>query len=280
MSDLTKLRFVTYLSPGIPEELFRAVVDRLGARLGVDVELRVEVASSGPLSLEEDPFSRDTADFGWICSPSYIWLRDGSPPPVRLVPCAPVFRDARNEGRPRFFSEVIVAQRSPILSFRALEGRRWVYNDVCSLSGYYSVLHKLASIGANGDFFGEVHRSGGHLASIDLVRTGKIDGAAIDSNVLSIAVAARPELREGIRVIESWGPFPIQPLVARSDVPRSVTDAVSEILSTIHEDGALNDMLKRLGVTRFASISDEDFDQERRAMKECSGLTLAPGPPR
>src|SRR5215212_9047338 len=124
-------RFITYLSPGIPQALFEAVVDHAGRALGGNrTSLLVEARVSGPEKGAEDPFSRDEADVGFMCSPSFLWLWELKPSPVELLGAAPVFRDERASGRPVYFCEVIVRRDCPIRSFAGLRGRSWAYNDV------------------------------------------------------------------------------------------------------------------------------------------------------
>jgi ABC-type phosphate/phosphonate transport system substrate-binding protein len=60
------------------------------------------------------------------------------------------------------------------------------------LSGYYSLLNKLAESGADESFFDNILCSGSHLNSIEAVLSGKADAAAIDSNVLRIHFREAP----------------------------------------------------------------------------------------
>ena len=59
---------------------------------------------------------------------------------------------------------------------------------------------------------------------------GEADAAAIDSNVLALH---RP--RE-LRVIESWGPFAIQPSIIRSALPEERKRGVAAALLSIRRD--------------------------------------------
>jgi len=49
---------------------------------------------------------------------------------------------------------------APVQTFSDLPGSSWAYNDVYSLSGYYSLLNKLAESGTDESFFGNVSCSG------------------------------------------------------------------------------------------------------------------------
>lgn len=250
-----ELRVVTYLSPGIPLEFFEAIVDHVRRALGGKrVSLRAETRVSGPERGVQDPFSTGDYDVGFVCSPSYLWLRELRPPPVELLGVAPVFEDPRTGARPVYYCDVVVRGDSRIRSFAELRGRSWAYNDACSLSGYYSLLNKLAEMGGDEGFFGRVFCSGSHLSSIAAVLGGEADAAAIDSNVLIMRLKEAPELREKLRVIESWGPFPIQPVVVRRALPEGLKEELRASLLAVDPRA-----LPGFGLKRFAPVTDEAY---------------------
>lgn len=253
-----EIRFITYLSPGIPQSLFEAIIDHVRRTLRCErTSLRVEARVSGPERGSEDPFSGGEADVGFMCSPSFVWLRELRPPPVELLGVAPVFEDARAAGRPVYFCDVVVRGDGPIRSFAGLRGRSWAYNDACSLSGYYSLLNRLAVAGEDQGFFGRMFRSGSHLNSIESVVRGEADAAAIDSNVLSMRMREVPDLRERLRVIESWGPFPIQPVVVRSTLGPDLKEDLRSSLLTM--DARTRRALSAFGLKRFVPVTDEAY---------------------
>jgi phosphonate transport system substrate-binding protein len=263
------LRFVTYLSPGIPQAFFEAVVEYVGQALGQRVSLSVEQRVSGPVKGNGHPFSTGEADVGFMCAPSFLWLRELEDPVVELLHAAPVFRDGRASGRPVYFSEVIVHRESRVRSFRDLRGCSWVYNDPCSLSGYFNMLKRLAEMGEDEGFFSRVCCSGSHLNSMELVACGKLDVAIIDSNVLRIKLRSSPELHEQLRVLESWGPFPIQPVVLRSHLHPKLKDRLCASLLTIGSGQHTPPSLSEFGLVRFAPVTYEQYALEEQALREC-----------
>jgi phosphonate transport system substrate-binding protein len=269
-----ELRFVTYLSPGIPLAFFEAVVEHVRLVLGQRVSLSVESRVSGPVKGSGDPFATGEADVGFICAPSFLWLRELEDPPVELLGAAPVFRDNRASGQPVYFSDVVVKRENPVRSFLGLRGCSWAYNDPCSLSGYYNVLKKLTEIGEDEGFFSQVYCSGSHLNSVEMVTRGEVGAAVIDSNVLQISLRSSPELRLRLRVLESWGPFPIQPVVVRSRLHQELKDLLRTSLLTIgsgqHEPSAL----AGFGLERFAPVTYEHYASEEQALRKCEGATL------
>ena len=237
----------------------------LGQRASLSVESRV----SGPMRGTEDPFSKGDADVGFMCAPSFLWLLEHETPPVELLPAAPVFRDVRAPGRPVYFSELVVRRDSPAGSFIDLRGRSWAYNDQCSLSGYYNLLKKLADMGKDERFFGRTCCSGSHLNSMEMVVGGEVDAATIDSNVLRIRLRSAPELRERLRVIETWGPFPIQPVVLRSGLHLELKNRLRAALLAIGADAPAPPALAGFGLERFAPVTYGHYASEGAALRRC-----------
>jgi phosphonate transport system substrate-binding protein len=269
MNRSEELRFVTYLSPGIPRAFFEAVVEHVRRTLGRRASLSVETQVSGPMRGGDDPFSKGEADIGFVCAPSFFWLREMENPPVELLPTAPVFGDVRSPGRPVYFSEVVVRRESPARSFLDLRGSSWAYNDPCSLSGYYNLLKKLAETSEYGGFFGRVCCSGSHLESMRMICRGEADVAAIDSNVLRITLQSSPKLAEQIQILESWGPFPIQPVVIRSDLSCKLKIRIRAALLAICPEAGVVPDLAAFGLERFAPVTYEHYAPEEQALRKC-----------
>jgi ABC-type phosphate/phosphonate transport system substrate-binding protein len=260
MAAVEDIRFVTYLSPSIPQEFFEALVDHVQRTLGRErVSLRVESRTSGPQKGGECSTFDEEADVAFMCAPSFVWLRDLLPPPVELLGVLPVFDDERNQGRPVYFCDVVVRNDAPTQAFSELEGGTWAYNDACSLSGYYSLLDKLAESSADESFFDNIFCSGSHLNSIEAVLSSKADAAAIDSNVLKIRFREAPALREELRVIESWGPYPIQPVVVSSALHPDLKQRLRAAFLSTEQDQQARRTLKQFGLSRFVTVGQEDY---------------------
>ena len=236
------LRFISYLAPSIPRELFALVARDVSESCHVETAVEFEAAISGPLDGDDDPFADARVDVGFVCGPTYRWMHDR----VTLLP-ALVPLDGRAAGRPVYFADVIVRGDSGIARFDELRGRRWAYNDRNSRSGWFSMLERVSG---KARFFSQLIHAGSHLQSLEAVRDGRADGAAIDSNVLLRQAHA------DLRVIESWGPFPIQPVIVRNGVDDALKTRIATALLSIH---ARHD-LAPFGFTRFARVDREDYD--------------------
>lgn len=244
--------------------LYLAIADHLAARLGIAVTLRSWSSRSGPAPGGPDPFARAEADIGFLCAPSLLWLEEqGS---AELLEVAPVHNDPRNGGRPVYFAEVVVASHARAQRLEDLRGARFAYNDDVSLSGYFSVLERLSEAGEDASFFGAYVHAGSHLASLEQVAAGLADVAAIDSHVLELVRERDPKIREHLRVIETLGPFAVQPVVARVGLDPALRTAVAAALSDMHEMHAARSLLKHHRIERFAPVERAAYRHERERL--------------
>ena len=258
---------LTYLSPGLPLALFGAVADHLrrcpelnGLSIVLASEERVSGPARGSVDRSEDPFSRGEADVGFLCAPTYLRLREREHPPAELLGVAPVFVDPRVHSKPVYFCDVIVRRNSSAKSFSDLKGGTLAYNDPCSLSGHGGLVARLGSQEVIGTFFERTIRSGSHPASVWFVADGRADVASIDSNALKILLEQIPGLRDEVRVLESWGPYPIQPVVVRSDLDPVLKRVLRESLLATEADPLTRLELEVFGLKRFVTVGEEDYD--------------------
>ncbi len=181
-------------------------------------------------------------DIAFICSPPVIWL-SGAVEPV----AAPILTDSRFAGRPLYCSDVIVNRDSPFQSLEDLRGARWAINEPSSWSGYWVTLRRIGSW----DYFGEVVEAGFHERAVRMVSNGEIDGSAIDCHVLGVVLRNEPQLAVSLRVIETLGPAPTQPVVVRSGLDAGAKARIRELLLGLHDP-----LLKEFGVEGFAPAPD------------------------
>ncbi len=242
------MKAITYLAPGIPLDLYATLVQHLADALGEPIELTSDPRFSGPSADEPNPLKDGDADLGFVCGPSYLRLAEE----VQLVPAAPVFDDPRTQGRPEYFAEVVVANDRIERSLHELTGARFAYNDPASLSGRLAVLAHLGSM--EPPQFARAVQSGSSEASLALITTGVADVCSVDSDVWRRLMSERPEFLRHFRVLQSLGPFPIQPVVASRRMDAQRLERVTATLLSLGEDD-----LGRFGVTGFASVSAADY---------------------
>ena len=247
-----RLRFATFLAPNMLP-VYRSLAERIGDRLGRPVELVVGTSF--------DQFERGEADLGVICGLPYVWLADRHPPPVEPL-AAPVLAGERYGGRPVSYSDVIVHHDSRITCLEELRGCSLAYNEPASHSGHTVTLYGLVRMGARPGFLGRVVEAGFHQRAIRLVHAGAVDAAAIDSQVLAVERRDHPGLAD-LRVVGSFGPSTIQPVVAASRLPDAWKREVRELLVSLGDDPSARPMLAQGFIERFAAVDDGAYDDIR-----------------
>ncbi len=202
------------------------------------------------------------ANMGWICGLPYVHKIDRAGVRIELL-AAPVMKNARYQGKPVYFSDVIVRRESSFRSFEGLRGRRWAYNEPNSHSGYNLTRCILAEMGEFDGFFGDITEAGSHQAALQLLLDGEIDGTSIDSTVLEIELKNRPEISNHIRRIAAWGPSPIPPWVIHKQVPSNMRDSVRRILLGMDSDLKGKAVLADLEMKQFTQVGDANYDPIR-----------------
>jgi phosphonate transport system substrate-binding protein len=259
------LRFATFLAPNMLP-VYRFLADRIGDRLGRPVEL---VAGRS-----FDQFEHGEADLGVICGLPYVWLAARRPPQVEPL-AAPVLTGDRYAGRPVYFSDVIVRRESPITCLEELRGCLWAYNEPASHSGHTVTLYSLVRMGAEPGFFSRVVEAGFHQRAIRMVHAGAVDAAAIDSQVLAIELRDHPQLADRLRVVGTFGPSTIQPVVAASRLRDQLKDEVRELLVELGDDPSARPTLAYGFIDRFSPVDDAAYDDIRAMLTavEAAGWT-------
>lgn len=245
------LTFANFLSPAM-SPVYQAIAEYIGGRLGVKTRF--------VLGQSFGQFAAGTIDVGFICGLPYIQLAAPSVRAVELL-AAPVLAAERYMNKPIYFSDVVSRIDSPVNNFNDLRRKVWVYNEPASHSGYNVVRAHLAKIGGLQGYFGKVLQSGAHRRSMQLVAAGLADASAIDSHVLTLESALQPDVAERLKVIDTLGPSPIQPVVAASRLPDALKFSIRAFILEITAQTL--PILAPSGVKKFVAIRDTDYDPIR-----------------
>jgi len=229
--------------------LYEYIADALADRLGCTIEL---VQGSCYQDLATD------FDLAFVCGLAYVvWGKETEP----LV--APVLMDKRCQGKPIYFSDVVVRRDNGFHSFADVRHSTWVYNEPYSQSGSGIVRFHLAQSGYGRSFFRREIEAGSHEAALQLVAQGKADVSAIDSHVLATLLPCHPSLNGCLRVIHTLGPSPIQPLVAARQLPEALKTAVCLALVNLANDPEGRRMLRRGHIAGFVPVQDSTYNSIR-----------------
>lgn len=253
------LRAVTFLAPNMAS-VYRFIMNYVAKKLRCDISFVTG-------SHYDEVFS---ADLSFICGLPYV-LRTApyrKPSPIEAI-AAPVLQGDRYQGRPIYFSDVIVRRDRLFQSFSDLRGCSWAYNEPESQSGYGITRYWLVKLGETGGYFDRVLEAGFHQIAIRMVCKGRADAAAIDSQVLAVELRDHPQLAEQLRVIDSLGPSTIQPLAAANHLPASLKRDIQGVLTEMHQDSEASEQLDHGFIERFVGMEDSDYDDIRAMLAAC-----------
>jgi phosphonate transport system substrate-binding protein len=252
-------------------ELYRAIAGFLSRRTGISIE----VVENIPWQVREQMLDRGEAHLGFICGLPYVRKIDQPDSTLELL-AAPVMQGRRYQGRPIYFSDVVVRHDSPYRTFADLRGASWAYNEPGSQSGYNLICCHLARLGETSGYFGRVVEAGAHQTSLRMIVDGMVDASAVDSIVLELELKLNPELAPLLRVIGTLGPSPIPPAVVSTQVPEPVRWSLRQALLWMHRDEEGRSLLEEAMVERFVEVGDEVYDEIRAMAAEAACVRLCP----
>jgi phosphonate transport system substrate-binding protein len=239
------LRVASFLAPRL-RPLYEHVATALGDALGRPSEL-----------VDGDDFGRLTGgemDAAFICGLPYVRLRDSG------AAIEPLVAPAMGTEEPVYFSAVTVRAGTRARRLEDMAGHRLAVNEGDSHSGYGVVLAALAERGVPEGGFSELVQTGSHAGSLEALRAGAADVAAIDSHVLAVLSADYPAIGAELEVIERLGPSPSQPLVAGPGLNLGERAAAREAL---RELGAF-ELAPGVSMDTWVPVGDSDYDPIRR----------------
>ena len=254
---------VTSLQSANADFICQRITQYLSTRLGINAEFINDI----PWQEREQLLDVGHIQLGWICGLPYVWKADQERSEVELI-AAPVMQHARYQNRPIYFSDVIVHQDSNYFTFADLRGASWAYNEPHSQSGYNVTRYHLAKLGETGGYFGHVIEAGSHLRAVEMVLKHQVAASAIDSTVLELELAKRPELKEGIRIIETLGPSPIPPWVVVKSLPADMRDAIRKVFWGMHQEREGQAILADGQMARMVRVEDRDYDVIREMARK------------
>lgn len=216
------LKIICYLCPSIPYDLFNAFADELSRILSVKVDIDYDPTSSGPM--DNDTVLRNY-DLAFVCSPSYLSLIKCPNNTMELLEMNFVYEDDRNPKKECiYFSDIMV--NDPHVTMDNFHEKNLIfgYNDLSSLSGYYSMIQGLNKMDKDMSVFSAIIQTGSHLQSIESLRKGEINIASIDSICLK-------NFMVDLLKIGYFGPNPIQPILinSKSKFKNVIYDALMRI---------------------------------------------------
>jgi ABC-type phosphate/phosphonate transport system substrate-binding protein len=155
---------------------------------------------------------------------------------------------------------------------RDLRGRVFACNSLHSNSGMNLPRRCLAELAEGRPLFRRVVMTGGHPASMALVRDGGADAAAIDGVTFACFADHRPDVTAGLRVLAETPPSPAIPFVtSRATTPATVA-ALRRALATVGADPRYATVRQGLRIQAIAAPEGSDYTLLLRYEAEAAAL--------
>lgn len=152
-------------------------------------------------------------------------------------------------------SQLVKRRGDPRQTLADFRGGTVAFNAPDSQSGHNALRALVAPLAVGGRFFSAAVETGAHLASLDTVRRGEADLAAIDAVTWALALAAQPALREALVVFAQTDPYPGLPLISSLHTPDALAGALQAALHSVCTSPALAGLREPLRIQGFEATT-------------------------
>lgn len=220
------------------------VAQLLGMATGYTFESFVATSYAGVI----EAMGAGRADVGWLSTFAYVIAHQRYGVEVRLVTV--------RFGLPYYRAEIITQAGSGIATLAQLRGKRFVFVDPASTSGYLFPLAALKKAGYDpATFFGQTAFAGSHDNVVLAVYQGRADAGAVYEDARATLQKSLPDVMQKLRVIWRSEPIPNDTVSFRRGLPRDVEDRVTTALLQFSQTPAGLDALKSL--YEIEALADE-----------------------
>lgn len=221
----------------------------LSARIGADIKLTVFPRYDQVLS----SFISQKVDAAFFGSLTYVLAHERLGAQVLARPVS-------LDGASSYYGMIFVRKDSGIRSIREMKGKRFVFVDRVTISGYLLPLAFFKKSGVDyREYFKESYFAGTHEDAIVDVLDHKADIGAAKSTVFARLAEKDARIRNELLIITRSPLVPETCLAVRRDLDVSLKNKLKTTLLTMHEDAEGERVLRNFGALRFMATSQSDY---------------------
>ncbi len=161
-------------------------------------------------------------------------------------------------------SVLIARKESAHLALEDFRDQRVAFNSTDSQSGYNALRALIAPLARQGRFFSQALATGGHRLSVQAVRDGRADLAAIDCVTWALLQTHDLPATEGLCAIGHSAPYPGLPLITSLHTPPEQVQALRHCLQGLVIAPAA---AQALGQLRIAGFETPDLAVYQRCLE-------------
>lgn len=250
--DSIKVAISTMISPHRTFNLYLDLINYVSKKINKPVSFLQRKSYEEINELLENGY----LDLAFICSGAYVEVRKKIPVEIIAVPIV--------NGNPYYYSYVIVPSNKEINDIKTLRGKKFAFVDPLSNTGRLYPLYLIRKAGVNpSNFFGDIVYTHSHDRSIELVSSGVVDGASVDSLVWDYYVKTHPDVAKNVKIINKSQPFGIPPFVSTKSTKSEIRRAIQDTLLKMHTDEEGSKILRAIGIERLEKADDSLYDSIR-----------------
>ncbi len=198
----------------------------------------------------------DSVDFAYICGSTYVDLKPSGKIELLVLPVV--------DDKPFYKSLVITLKNSPYKNLFDLKGKVYAISDPESNSGSLVPKYMIYKKGYDyNSFFKKVIATYDHGESIEAVLSGYVEGASVDSVVYRAFLYKNPKKAKELKVINSFGPYPIPPFIIRKDISTNIKKELANAFLNMSKNGEGKKILKSLAIDGFIKPGNISYQKIR-----------------
>ncbi len=175
----------------------------------------------------------------------------GTLKPLKMI-ATPIYQ-TEGASNGEYSSFLVTRKDSKIDSLScALAKGRFVANDNRSFSGYHCILESYSV---------KVHWSGSHLQSIEMIKYGAADWAAIDVVTWGLLMKYRPEFVSDLKIFGQTRKVLAPPLVTSALTSDCEVENMRKALTTLCEDPIGKKALTKILINGFQILSEQQYQE-------------------
>ena len=169
-------------------------------------------------------------------------------------------------------SYIVVSAAAPFETLEDLRGACCAVNEFNSHSGCNVLRATFAPLARNGRFFGAIAVSGSHVASLDLIASGRADVAAIDCVTYGLLARHGARDLDRFRIIERTVSVPVGPYVTRINAADDRVARLRDALFEAMQDPSLDSTRDDLLIGGFDVVPMDQYERISRMEADAAAL--------
>lgn len=173
----------------------------------------------------------------------------------------PVARPVTLNGKATEQSYIFVRKDSGIRNIAEMKGKRIVFVDRATVTGYIFALAYFREHGVKDidSYFSEHSFAGSHGSVIHSVLDSRADIGLATSNIYNMMVAKDPTIGNELAVIARSGELPDVTLCLRKGLPAEIQSRIRDILLSMDKDKKGREVLSKFEALKFIPAGREDY---------------------